>query len=136
FSVLTTCLPIYLLAWILDRESLELTGLWLLGLGTLSGAVAVYTGLVGIEGVMLAPSVQQHILTYHKELMLAVLGMSTVLAVWALIARPMPRRGRALFVLGLMAMIAVLAKGSDFGGWMVFGYNAGGSLPQPIEFSQ
>src|SRR2546426_10774005 len=84
-ALLTTCLPIYLLAWILDRESLELTGLWLLGLGTLSGAVAVYTGLVGSEGVMLAPSVQQHILTYHKELMLAVLGMSTVLAVWALI---------------------------------------------------
>jgi hypothetical protein len=27
-------------------------------------------------------------------------------------------------------------KGADYGGWMVYRYNAGGSLPQPIEFSE
>jgi hypothetical protein len=36
----------------------------------------------------------------------------------------------------MLLMAAILVKGADYGGWMVFGYNAGGSLPQPIEFSQ
>jgi hypothetical protein len=26
--------------------------------------------------------------------------------------------------------------GADYGAWMVYSYNAGGSMPQPIEFSQ
>jgi hypothetical protein len=85
---------------------------------------------------MLAPSVRQHILVHHKQFMLAALGLSIVLGLWAWIARPMPRRGRVLFMIGLLVMTAILAKGADFGGWMVYGYNAGGSLPQPIEFTQ
>jgi len=135
-ALLTASVPIYLLAWILRSKSLELFGLWLLGLGTLGAAAAVYTGLVGSEGVMVAPSVRNHILVYHKSFMLAVLGLSTVLTGWALLARPMPQRGRPLFMIGLVLMALILAKGADYGGWMVFGYNAGGSLPQPIEFSQ
>jgi len=111
-------------------------GLWLLSLGTLGAAAAVYTGWSGSEGVMIAPSVREHILEYHKWLMLGVFCLSTVLTGWALLARPMPRKGRILFMIGLMLMSLVLAKGADYGGWMVFGYNAGGSLPQPIEFSQ
>jgi uncharacterized membrane protein len=135
-AFLTASVPIYLLAWILRRELLESFGLWLLTLGTLSAGAAVYTGWSGSEGVMIAPSVRGHILEYHKWLMLAVFGLSTALTVWALLARPMPRRGRVLFVIGLMLMTLILAKGADYGGWMVFGYNTGGSLPQPIEFSQ
>ena len=135
-AFLTASVPIYLLAWILRRELLESFGLWLLSLGTLSAGAAVYTGWSGSECVMIAPSVREHILGYHKWLMLAVFGLSTALTVWALLARPMPRRGRVLFVIGLMLMTLILAKGADYGGWMVFGYNAGGSLPQPIEFSQ
>jgi len=135
-AFLSACVPIYFLAWILHNESLELTGLWLLGLGALGAAAAVYTGLSGSEGVMVTPSVREHILVYHEWLMVAVLALSIVLAGWALLARPMPRRGRACFMIGLVLMAAVLAKGADYGGWMVFGYNAGGSLPQPIDFSQ
>jgi uncharacterized membrane protein len=134
-AFLTASLPIYLVAWILRSESLESFGVWLLGLGTLSAAAAVYTGWSGSEGVMIAPSVRQHILIYHKWLMLAVLGLSTVLTGWALLARPTWRKSRALFVAGLVLMAVMLAKGADYGGWMVFGYNAGGSLPQPIEFA-
>ena len=135
-AFLTASVPIYLLAWILRRELLESVGLWLLSLGTLGAAAAVYTGWVGSEGVMIAPSVREHILEYHKWLMLGVFCLSTVLTGWALLARPMPRKGRTLFVIGLMVMALILAKGADYGGWMVFGYNAGGSLPQPIEFSE
>jgi uncharacterized membrane protein len=134
-ALLTATLPVYLLAWVLGNESLEFVGLWLLGLGTLGAGAAVCTGLYGSEGVMVATSVRDNILVYHKWLMVAVLALSVVLASWAVLARPMPRRGRTLFVVGLVLMAAVLAKGADYGGWMVFAYNAGGSLPQPIEFS-
>ena len=135
-AFLTASVPIYLLAWILRRESLELVGLWLLLLGTLGAGLAVYTGLSGSEGVMIAPSVRDLVLTYHKWFMCTVLALSVLLAAWALLARPMPRRGRAFFMIGLVLMALVLTKGADYGGWMVFGYNAGGSLPQPIEFSK
>src|SRR5215469_6919325 len=134
-AFLTASVPIYFLAWMFS-EALALIGLWLLGLGTLGAAAAVCTGLWGSQGVMIAPSVREHILVYHEWSMLTVLALSIVLAVWALLARPMPRKGRICFMIGLVLMTAVLIKGADYGGWMVFGYNAGGSLPQPIEFSQ
>jgi uncharacterized membrane protein len=135
-ALLTASVPIYFFAWIFRNESLELIGLWLLGLGTLGAAGAVYTGLSASEGVMVAQSVRANILIYHKWLMIAVLALSIVLAGWALVAHPMPRKGRTLFMIGLVVMAIVLAKGADYGGWMVYSYNAGGSLPQPIEFSQ
>ena len=135
-AFLTASVPVYFLAWILHIESLEVIGLWLLGVGTLGAAAAVYTGWMGSQGVMVAPSVRDQVLVYHQWLMVVVLGLSILLAGWALLARPMPRRGRPVFVIGLMLMSLVLAKGADYGGWMVFGYNAGGSLPQPIEFSK
>jgi uncharacterized membrane protein len=126
---------LYLMAWIARREAWAWTGLWMLTLGTLSAAIAVWTGLRASDGVMIAPSVREHILIYHRALMLIVFGLSLALSLWALSARPMPRRGRSAFILLLCLMTALLAIGADFGGWMVFGYNAGGSLPQPIEFS-
>jgi uncharacterized membrane protein len=135
-AFLTGSLPIYFLAWIFASESLEIVGLWLLGLGTLGAVAAVCTGLWGSEGVMVAPSVRDHILIYHERSMLAVLALSVVLVGWALVARPMPRKGRTGFMIGLVLMTAVLARGADYGGWMVFGYNAGGSLAQPIEFAR
>ncbi len=103
---------------------------------TLTAAVAVYTGLRADDGVMIAPSVREHILYYHKRYMLAVFTLSVVLSTWALIARPMPMRGRWAFLLLLLMLAGLITKGADYGGWMVYGYNAGGSLPQPIEFSQ
>jgi uncharacterized membrane protein len=135
-AFLTASVPIYFLAWTLQSEPLETIGLWLLLLGTLGAVMAAYTGLMGSQGVMVSQSVRDNILVYHKWLMLTVLALSLLLAGWALLARPMPRRGRALFMIGLVLMAAVLAKGADYGGWMVFSYNAGGSLPQPIEFSK
>jgi uncharacterized membrane protein len=135
-ALLTAAVPLYLVAWIFAREDCAIVGLWMLILGAIGAVASVYTGLNAGKGVMVAPSVRSHILVYHERLMLTVLGLSLILAIWAWLARPMPRRGRLVFVAGLLIMVAVLAKGADFGGWMVYGYNAGGSLPQPIEFSQ
>jgi uncharacterized membrane protein len=135
-AFLTGAVFLYFIAWAMRRESWAWTGLWLLGLGTLAAAMAVYTGLRADDGVMIAPSVREHILYYHKRYMLAAFTLSVVLSAWALIARPMPTRGRWAFLLLLLMLAGLITKGADYGGWMVYGYNAGGSLPQPIEFSQ
>jgi uncharacterized membrane protein len=127
---------IYLISWAARRELWAWTGLWMLALGTIGAALAVWTGLRAGESVMLANVVRDRILVHHKHYMLAVLGLSVMLSAWALTARPMPRRGRLVFLTMLLVMVALIVKGADFGAWMVYGYNAGGSLPQPIEFSQ
>ena len=126
---------VYALAWAARRETWAWTGLWMLLLGTLGGAASVWTGLGAWNSVMIAPSVRDHILVYHRALMLIVFALSLVLSLWALSARPMPRRGRMAFVTLLVVTAALITIGADFGEWMVYGYNTGGSLPQPIEFS-
>lgn len=126
---------LYLLAWLAKRENWAWTGLWMLGLGTLGAAAAVASGLYGAEGVMVAPSVREHLLVNHQRIMLGVLGLSVVLWVWAWLARPMPLRGGVAFLVLLAVLLAALTVGADFGGRMVYDYNAGGNAcPQPIEF--
>jgi len=127
----------YLLAWLAGRESLAWTALWFLVLGTASGAVAAGTGLYASEGLMVDPTVREQLLTPHKLWMLGTVGASAGLAIWALVARPFPSRGRTLFVLLLLAMLGVMAHGADYGGRMVYDYNAGGNAcGQPIEFTK
>jgi uncharacterized membrane protein len=126
----------YILAWLTGRESCGWTGLWLLGLGVLGAGAAVATGLYGAEGVMVAPSVREHLLVNHERMMLAVLGLSTVLWLWGALARPMPLKGGLVFVLLLVVLSGGMAVGADFGVRMVYDYNAGGdACPQPIDFT-
>ena len=127
----------YFLAWTLKRDDFAKAGFWVLILGTLSLAVAVATGLYAEQGVMVALSVREHLLKPHKNFMLATLGISIVLAVWAIAARPFPKRGRILFLFLLLAMIGIMILGADYGGRMVYDYNAGGSAcRQPIQFKE
>ena len=129
--------PIYFLAWILRSESM---GLWTLRtvvtywVRWLGAAAAAYTGWLGSEGVMVAPSVRDHILIYHKWLMVTVLVLSAVLAGWAMPARPMPQKAVRYLCLGWSNDPRAGQGRGLWPRWMVFGYNAGGSLPQPIEF--
>jgi uncharacterized membrane protein len=134
-ALLTVALLVYVMSWILRRPDWAWVALWMLALGTAGAAFAVWTGLRAEEGVMIAPSVREHILVHHKHFMITVLVLSVMLTAWALAARPMPSRGRTLFIVMLLALTFCIIRGADYGGWMVFGYNAGGSLPQPIEFS-
>ena len=135
-AFLPGALLFYVVAWLIGRPSLAWTGFWLLVLGAVSAAVAAGTGLYAEEGVMVAPSVRQALLDVHEWWMLGVVGASVVLAGWALVGRPLPRRGRAAFVFLLLALVAALVRGADFGGRMVYDYNAGGdACGQPIEFS-
>ncbi len=130
---------LYFLAWVGRRDSWAWTGLWMLGLGTLGAALAVGTGLWAAPGVMLARSVKSTLLRRHQWIMIATLSLSAALSAWAIVARPIPARGRIAFIILLLVMVAVMTWGADYGGRMVYDYNAGGSAciqDQPIEFTK
>jgi uncharacterized membrane protein len=136
-ALLCAAALMYWLGCLARRESWQWSGLWTLVLGVLGASMAVATGLYAAPGVMLAPSVKTALLTYHQRIMIAVLILSTALALWAIAARPMPARGRGAFLAMLVLLVALVAKGADYGGRMVYDYNAGGyACGQPIEFSQ
>jgi uncharacterized membrane protein len=136
-AFLTGAAFVYFLSWITRQESVAWTALWLLVLGAFSAAVAVATGLYAEPGVMVAPSVRESLLVPHKRFMLGNLGLGAVLATWAVVARPLPVRGRFLFLGLLLVLLLGLTKGADYGGRMVYDYNAGGSAcGQPIDFTR
>ncbi len=136
-ALLASAVLFYAMAWILGSHSLATTGLYVLILGVLSAGAAVGTGLYAEEGVMISRSVREHLLEMHEPLMLTTLGLSAALGLWALLARPFPKKGRWLFALGLLVLLGVMSLGADYGGRMVYNYNAGGdACPQPIEFTK
>jgi len=127
----------YLLAWILRKDSLAITAFWVLILGAVSAAATVATGLYAEEGVMIARSVRAHLLGHHEELMITTLCLSIGLTIWALLARPFPRKGRLIFMLVFLGLLVVMSFGADYGARMVYDYNAGGdACSQPIDFTK
>jgi uncharacterized membrane protein len=136
-AFLTGAALVYFASCATGRESVAWTALWLLVLGALSAIAAVATGLYAEPGVMVAPTVRAELLVPHERLMLASLGLGSVLTVWALAARPLPERGRLLFLVLLVVLLGTLTLGADYGGRMVFDYNAGGNAcGQPIDFTR
>jgi uncharacterized membrane protein len=136
-ALLPTAAAFYVLAWVVRRETPAWIGFALLLAGTASAAVAVLTGLRAQQGVMVDPSVRERLLEHHEDWMLATLGAHAALAAWAVAGRPLPARGRALFLLLAVVALAIMARGADYGGRLVYDYNAGGSAcGQPIEFTR
>lgn len=128
---------LYFLAWIRRSETVGWTALWVLGLGALGAGASVATGYYANGGVMVAESVRAALLEHHKHWMVATSIVAGGLTAWALLARPMPARGRVVFLAGLVAMLAILTTGADYGGRLVYDYNAGGdACGQPIEFTR
>ena len=127
----------YFLSWIFRNQVFATTAFLLIILGTLAAGGAVGTGLYAEEGVMVSRSVREHLLERHENIMLGTLGLSIVLAIWALIERPFPKKGRWLFLILLIVLLGTLTVGSDYGARMVYDYNAGGNAcSQPIEFTR
>ncbi len=136
-ALLPAAAALYVLAWVARRERWAWIPFWLLVLGAISAGVAVATGLRAEPGVMVARSVRAQLLEPHEELMLTTLALAAGLTCWAAVARPLPRKGRVLFLLLLMGLVAIMARGADYGGRMVYDYNAGGNAcGQPIEFGE
>ena len=127
----------YFLAWITASEKLQWTALWMLILATISAAAALTSGFYAAPGLMIAESVRNELLNHHKHLMIAATILTGLLTAWALASRPMPTRGRILFMAGLIAVMGLIAAGGDLGGEMVFAYNAAGSAcAQPIDLKK
>ena len=128
---------LYLVGASSRNESITGAALWALVLGAIGAVLSAGTGLYASEGVMIAPSVRDALLIHHRNLMVAVTALTGVLTVWAVVARPLPRRGRWAFLIGLIAMCVLIARGADYGGRLVYDYNAGGNAcGQPIDFSR
>ncbi len=128
---------LYFLAAVIGSASLKWAALWSLLFGTAGAGLALLTGFEASDGVMVAESVRSALLDHHKHLMIATGVIAGSLTIWALTARPMPVRFRWAFLAALVAMCAVLARGADYGGRMVYDYNAGGNAcGQPIEFTK
>jgi uncharacterized membrane protein len=128
---------LYFLAWISASESLKWTALWMLALGAISAAVALTSGFYAAPGLMVSQSVRTELLQHHKHLMVAMSAITGALTIWAIATRPMPTRGRYVFLAGLILVMGLIAAGADLGGEMVFSYNAGGSAcAQPIDFKK
>ncbi len=127
----------YALAWVLRSETLAQTGFLVLILGVVAAGAAAGTGLYAEEGVMVSFSVRDKLLETHEELMLTTLGLSVVVAVWAFVARPFPKKWRILFALLFLVLLGIMTVGADYGARMVYDYNAGGdACSQPIDFSK
>jgi len=125
----------YFLASMLANENLKWTALWMLALGALGAAAAVLSGFYAAPGLMVSESVRDELLRHHKQLMVTASVITGALTLWAIAARPMPTRGRYIFLAGLIAVLGLITAGADLGGEMVFSYNAGGSAcAQPIDY--
>ncbi len=136
-AFLTGAALFYILAWVLKNDKLAFAAFMFLIVGTLSAGAAVGTGLYAEDGVMVSRSVRGALLEHHEDFMLATLGISIFLAVWALFGRPFPKKGRALFILVFLILLGIMSVGADYGARMVYDYNAGGNAcSQPIEFTK
>jgi uncharacterized membrane protein len=125
----------YFLSWIFRNQAFATTAFLLLILGTLAAGAAVGTGLYAEDGVMVSRSVREHLLEVHEKIMLVTLGLSGCLAIWAVIARPFPKKRRWIFLLLFLVLLGIMTVGADYGARMVYDYNAGGdACPQPIDF--
>jgi len=100
----------YSLAALLRRDALATTAFSLLIVGTISAIVAVATGLYAKTRVMVSRSVRAHLLNVHKQYMMATLWLSIGLAVWAVAARPFPKRGRLAFLLLCVVLVGIMTK--------------------------
>jgi uncharacterized membrane protein len=136
-AFLTGAALLYGLAWVLRGDRLAFAGFVMLILGTLSATAAVGTGLYGEVGVMVSRSVREHLLDPHKKFMLVMLGLSIVLALWAIFVRPFPKKGRIVFLFLFLVLLAIMTIGADYGARMVYDYNVGGNAcSQPIDFTR
>jgi uncharacterized membrane protein len=128
---------LYFLSWIFRNQTFAASAFLLLILGTLAAGAAVGTGLYAEDGVMVSRSVREHLLEPHETLMLITLGMSIGLTLWAVMARPFPKKRRFVFLLLLLLLMGIMTAGADYGARMVYDYNAGGdACSQPIEFTK
>jgi len=114
------------LGTLFKKESLLGTGKWTLYFGTLSAAMAVWTGLEAAKAAPHDGGSVHEILTIHRYLGYTVLALSMILSAWVCFSKAhIPTKGRVFFLIGFAILGLVLMQGADLGGRMVFLHGVG-----------
>jgi uncharacterized membrane protein len=110
------------LGWLTGSRDLHIAGRWMLWIGTLTAGLAAWSGYEGADDVHpYVTDAAEELMDLHMNLQLGTLGAAVGLSLWRLMTRgPFPERGRLVYLLLAVAMVANLALASDFGGQMVF----------------
>jgi uncharacterized membrane protein len=128
---------LYGTCWVWPSDTRAWAGYWVLILGFWSCYLAMLTGILALMGVSLSPSVRQELLLPHMNWMILTCFGTTLLAAWAIADKPFPRKGRWGFVVLHLVLLAVMARGADYGSRLVYDYNAAGNAVQsPLRFSK
>src|SRR3989338_590852 len=85
-ALLMICVFFFIVGIIFKKENLLIAGKWTLYLGTLSTALAVWTGLRAAETVEHGGETHQ-IMMAHQYLGISILVFSVVLSIWVLISK-------------------------------------------------
>ena len=121
-ALLPVALALDVLGLVLRSRDVAVAGRWCLWVGTLAAVAAVVSGLDGADDVH--PYVSddaEALMTTHMKLQYGTTAAAIGLSLWRLFAgAPVPQRGRAIYLLLSVAMVANLIVASDIGGQMVF----------------
>jgi uncharacterized membrane protein len=124
-ALLTVSGVFYLLGAVLNKEGLLEAGRWTLYAGTVSAAAAIGTGLKA-AGTVPHDEETHQIMLLHQNLAYIILFLGIGLCAWTLAAKAaIPRKGRTVFLIISLILIAVMAQQADLGGRMVFLKGAG-----------
>jgi len=124
-----------LLAIVRKKEELHRTARRLLYAGTIFAAAAVWTGLYAQESVPEAGGAQE-VLLIHQRMMLLATSLAVGLCMLAAFKREMSSALRKLFLLGLLALAALMGIGADRGAQLVYQYATGVDLSKEMRQQQ
>lgn len=119
-ALLLTAITFYFLGTIFRKEELLSAGKWVFYAGTLSAAVAVWTGLRAADTVPHGGDMHQTLMA-HQYIGVVILGLSVLLSLWLILTKAnIPGRGKPFFVIALLLLMAAIMQQADFGGRLVF----------------
>jgi uncharacterized membrane protein len=116
-ALLPVSVALDLLGVVTGRRDAQSAGRWMLWLGTLGAALAVFTGHEAAEALRVGAAAGALMATHH-DVAMGVLAAAAALSLWRLVA-PEPR-WRAVYLVVAVGLLAALVVVSDLGGQMVF----------------
>lgn len=134
-ALLLASLGFYLMGLVFKKEHFLKSGQWTLYLGTLSAAVAVWTGLQAADTVSHAGSSHQLMMT-HQYLGITVLALSVLLSLWLILSKSHIPKAKPVFIGGLVLVAVLILQQVDFGGRLVFFHGVGMGRKSVVEKNQ
>jgi len=132
-ALLFTSAVVALWAQATRRPGAHLVARVLLWLGTLGAAAAVVTGFLGEQSVARVTGAHD-VIEEHERYAYILLGLSALLSAWAIVSwrrRGAPPAPAALWILGQVALLAMLVLTANEGGELVHELGVGTKLTAP-----